>query len=881
MDTPSTPEIDTDQTVNPQPNPFIPISKMMERIKQHGDSDHVLFQELLYAGEFITKLTILSLVSAIEDDRENHRYEFLHKIVRAESLGTWLEALDGICTGPGIHIADSLTHEYRQFTRVLGRDTSLYRAVETLHQVLTGVSPLQTQLRSQRATTRQWFKLFVELRNKTRGHGALTPATSTKLVKTLQESIDLMVDQIPFFKLPWAYLHHNISEKYNVKELGGDNTPFSSLSRTITKEHYPDGIYIWSDRPRLVYLLKSDLDATDFLVPNGGYNEKTFELHSLISDDRERADASPYRAVASNRPPSETAGSEDLEVLGNVLTNLPKTSGEYVRRPNLERDVREKVMDDRHSVVTLVGRGGIGKTSLALTVLNEIADTDRYDLIVWFSARDIDLTPSGPKIVKPNTLTEKDIAQEYGRIIAGYEDCTSDNPMLDHMRDTEGKMSRLFVFDNFETVRRPVDLYEWISTNIRLPNKAIITTRFRDFKADYPIDVSGMEYQESRELIKRTAANLRISPLISSKKADDLIEESDGHPYVIKIILGEMADKGSFGKPSKMIARKVDILDALFERTYDNLSPLANRIFLTLSGWRSLVPQLALETVIRWRTSEPVDPEGAVDELLRMSLIERHVAQDGSDFLGVPITAALFGKRKFEVSQDRELIRDDIQFLRDLGPTSTSDLKRGSFPRVRSIFKRAAMQIAGGITTINEMRPMLEFVAHNDPRAWLLFADLERDLSRDKIAEVGNVQRFLEQRPHGSEAHRAWTRLVGIYRSMDNIAGACSAFLSAAEIEQPDISEISNMAHYVNSRREVISEKDPAHVSALFKPLAQLMERQRESASATDLSRLAWLYLHAGDSEAALVTAESGLKADPLNVHCERLVVNLNKSPHN
>jgi len=251
----------------------------------------------------------------------------------------------------------------------------------------------------------------------------------------------------------------------------------------------------------------------------------------------------------------------------------------------------------------------------------------------------------------------------------------------------------LFVFDNFETVRSPIDLFHWIDTNIRLPNKALITSRFRDFKADYPIDITGMEQAEAEELITKTALALNISNFVTDKFKNEVFEESDGHPYVIKIILGEVASKGCVGKPERLIARRDDILDALFERTFANLSPLASRIFLTLSGWRSLVPQLALEAVVLREQDQPVNPASAVDELLRMSLIQRTKAQDGSVFLDTPLTAAMFGFKKLSVSPIKMLIENDIRLLHDLGPTDVGALKGGIRPRIRSLFKKIASRI--------------------------------------------------------------------------------------------------------------------------------------------------------------------------------------------
>src|SRR3546814_11761265 len=151
----------------------------------------------------------------------------------------------------------------------------------------------------------------------------------------------------------------------------------------------------------------------------------------------------------------------------------------------------------------------------------------------------------------------------------------------------------------------------------------------------------------------------------SSDWSSDVCSSDLAHPYVMKILLGEIANAGSFSKPEKLIVRKEEILDALFERTYANLSPIASRVFLTLSGWRSLVPQLAVEAVLLRRGDESVDPELGVEQLIRMSLIERKKAGDGPDFLEVPHTAALFGRGTTESSPTRAPIEEAIQFPTD------------------------------------------------------------------------------------------------------------------------------------------------------------------------------------------------------------------------
>jgi len=84
-------------------------------------------------------------------------------------------------------------------------------------------------------------------------------------------------------------------------------------------------------------------------------------------------------------------------------------------------------------------------------------------------------------------------------------------------------------------------MFQWIDSFIRLPNKALITTRLRDFKGDYPLEVQGMNEHEARQLVTQTAAWLGISDYLDEKYIADLFLNRKGNPYIIKILLGEVA----------------------------------------------------------------------------------------------------------------------------------------------------------------------------------------------------------------------------------------------------------------------------------------------------------------------------------------------------
>ncbi len=77
--------------------------------------------------------------------------------------------------------------------------------------------------------------------------------------------------------------------------------------------------------------------------------------------------------------------------------------------------------------------------------------------------------------------------------------------------------------------------------------------------------------------------------------------------------------------------------------------------------------------------------------------------------------------------------------------------------------------------------------------------------------------------------------------------------MKAAETIEPPLNEVERDGKLVlNNAPEARIGVEVIDRNALFKPLARLMEAKNTEASATDLSRLAWLYLHAGDEVRAL-----------------------------
>lgn len=432
----------------------------------------------------------------------------------------------------------------------------------------------------------------------------------------------------------------------------------------------------------------------------------------------------------------------------------------------------------------------------------------------------------------------------------------------------------LLVFDNFETVQRPIDVFNWLDAYVRPPNKILITTRHRDFRGDYAVEVGGMTEVQCDQLVRTTAISLGLRTPVTSEFCKDVYRESEGHPYVVKVMVGEALDGSRLRKIERIVAGRDDPLDALFERTYARLSPAAKRVFLTLCNWRSLVAQLALDAaLLRPTQAERIDTPATLEELRRVSFIDEHVSpKDGRVFVSVPLVGSVFGKRKLSVSPDRIQIESDTRFLQRFGPMQPSDVQRGIEPRIHRLFGSLSDELDKGKLDLAAERPVLELIARSYPPVWLMIADLWRESGHaDALSEVkSGLSRYIETAPPTDEQRVAWERIAAIERQRNNWFEFVDCQVHIAELPEANIATISAVVNTFNSVERHL-EPDAEARLAIAKRLAAVMEPKIAAGDATDCSRLAWVLIHSGRTDRALEIIDCGLRLDPTNEYCRKL----------
>ena len=438
----------------------------------------------------------------------------------------------------------------------------------------------------------------------------------------------------------------------------------------------------------------------------------------------------------------------------------------------------------------------------------------------------------------------------------------------------------LFVLDNFETVANPLELYKWLDTYIRPPNKILITTRFRDFKGDYPIEVHGMTEQECLLLIEGTCRQLEIRELVTTDYAQELVAESGGHPYVLKILLGEVAKKGSLPKIQRIMAGQDEILTALFERTYSHLPPAAQRVFLTVSSWRSMVPVIALQAVLLRIEHDRINVIEAVEQLARSSFVDiLESKEDGQDFVDVPLVASTFGRSKLQTSPFRAAVEADVQLLQQFGASQRTSLTHGIEAHVKRFVSFVAVRVERDPSVLREYVQILEALAHRYPPTWLRIAELYDEVDSDAALSAAKdaIRQYLESSGAANDV-RAWKHLADYCRRSADLMGEAHALVELSRREDVELYEISSSANRLNAllaTSPASMERDEKNI--LIEEMADAFEARIDEGNSTDRSRLAWLCLHIKDLDRAQQHVAAGLELHPDNEYCLRLKERLEK----
>lgn len=345
----------------------------------------------------------------------------------------------------------------------------------------------------------------------------------------------------------------------------------------------------------------------------------------------------------------------------NALTprhNLPPRDYERFvgRQPELEQ-LRRLLLPypkSRYHLVTIDGIGGIGKSALAIETAwllveshTSLAEAERFEAIVWVSAKSTYLTPEG-------ILERRQGFDGLADLFAAIADVL-DFPAISRARpDTQravveqalNEQRTLLVLDNLETVDDE-ELYAFLR-DLPDPTKALMTTRHRVDVA-FPLRLTGLPELDALALINQECTRKAVATTDGERA--ELWTRTGGVPLAITWSIGLV----SSGTATEDVLRKLsqgqtDIAEFCFAESVARIRERdAYRLLLALALFASDANRTSLGEVAGLGQDEFGRDRG-LEELLRLSLVNK----EGDRFSLLPLTRVFTNR---ELSQNLEWTR--------------------------------------------------------------------------------------------------------------------------------------------------------------------------------------------------------------------------------
>ncbi|MET4200743.1 NB-ARC domain-containing protein [Bradyrhizobium sp. LA6.12] len=355
----------------------------------------------------------------------------------------------------------------------------------------------------------------------------------------------------------------------------------------------------------------------------------------------------------------------ELEVRDTILNNLPSPdfddTGFVGRADHLDR--LKKAIKGSFPIITILGDGGLGKTSLALKALYDILDesSNQFDAIVWTTAKTTVLTADAIKDIEGSIKDSLSIFSAASAVLGG---APGSDPMQG-LRQWLETFRILLVIDNLETVLD--ERIRRFAADIPQGSKILFTTRVGLGALDFPVELQQLSEREGVEYFKRICDVYGL-PELQNKKRDYILDTCarlNFSPLAIKWFAQAIRAGGS---PSSLLADPKLVLRFCVANVVDGLSQSARTVLDALII--SSRPQ-TLSSLHFLLSEELIALSNALRELRAANLILITPSQllGGDDFYMVKPLANFYVRNYFSPSLERQkelrAKQSQLSFARD------------------------------------------------------------------------------------------------------------------------------------------------------------------------------------------------------------------------
>jgi LuxR family glucitol operon transcriptional activator len=323
-------------------------------------------------------------------------------------------------------------------------------------------------------------------------------------------------------------------------------------------------------------------------------------------------------------PDSFTKENNEYLILNNLPTPDYEHDGGFVGREDDKKQITKLLLSSKFPVITLTGAGGVGKTSLALKVVDELllSTNNKFEAVVWLSAKENMLSANGIVDIEPSLKNYDEMLSIILDVLGFHEEANSINisDKEESINTVLGVVSSiLLIVDNLETVtdERITNFIIEAPENI----KFLITSRKGIGQIERRHEIIQLKEIEAVYLFRQIAKDKQQNGLLrlDDKTIKNYVNKVSCYPLAIKWLVGQIARGKDINRVIDSIHESTsDISKFCFDQIFNDLSRECKQVLYSLSCLDESPSAGVLEFIVG---IEHERFEDAIEELILVSLL--------------------------------------------------------------------------------------------------------------------------------------------------------------------------------------------------------------------------------------------------------------------
>ena len=320
---------------------------------------------------------------------------------------------------------------------------------------------------------------------------------------------------------------------------------------------------------------------------------------------------------------------EDRYSESGIINNIPipdyEYEGGFVGRDEDRKKILQYLDGEKFPVVSITGSGGVGKTSLALKLIQDFTERTtkkHFDAIIWLSAKENKLSALGIEDIEPTLKNYEELLDTIIDIFDFKSDIidTSIESKENFVTELIGICNKiLIVIDNLETITDQRIINFIFDAPLKV--KFLITSRKGIGQLERRYELKELKAKEAIFLFRQICKDKQLKNLVSLP--DDIIQsyvsKVSFYPLAIKWVVGQVARGKDINKVIDTInSSESDISKFCYEQIFSTLSENCKKVLYTISLLNSTPTASIIQYVIGIEDSVFED---VIEELILCSLI--------------------------------------------------------------------------------------------------------------------------------------------------------------------------------------------------------------------------------------------------------------------